>query len=762
MTPVRVLAAGSVLLGALLVASALSLTPRPVVPATAPDGDFSAERAATALRAFLEAGAGPRPAGSPGNERARRHLVEALRALGLDPRTTAELRCGRYLACTPVGNVVARVPGQGGGRPVLLVVHLDSVPAGPGAADDAHGVAVVLEVARALRARPAATDVVLLVDDAEESGLIGAEAFLADPVAREVGAVVNVEARGTGGPSLLFETEGPSGVVVDAFAAGARRPLGSSLFPAVYRFIPNDTDLTVLRTLGVPSANLAFIEGALRYHTPQDDLAHLDPRTLQHQGENALALVRGLARESGRDAPAARGQFVWFDVLGLGIVRFPEWLALPLGVLALALALLAARADVRRGLSGGWRIATGAATLPIAAGVAAVLGLAAGRARGLDPILRPWVASPAPLVAAFLLAGLAGAAVTAVALSSTGPAALRGGVRIGLALGATVLAAVIPGASFLLLVPALAGAACGLAASGRGAGAEAMADLATVAAGAVVLLPPAWLLYPALGHSAGAPAALLVALAAVPLAPQLAALPWRERLVAAAVPAAAGGLSLAVALALPVSGPGAPERVVVYFHQDLDAGRARVLASPDTGRLPDAVRAAAPFSSAPRVALPWGALRPSFEAPAPALAYGGPAVEDLRASREGNLLRASFRLRSARGAPELQVAIPPSVPLRSLSVNGVAVPPPAPKLDRWFGGWSVLRVTAPPEGVEVSLSAEHAGPLDVTVADASPELPPVAAAVARARPAWAITQQEGDVSLFTRALRIEAEGGRAD
>ena len=86
------------------------------------------------------------------------------------------------------------------------------------------------------------------------------------------------------------------------FAAGARRPLGSSLLSTVYRLLPNDTNLTVLRRLGVPGANLAFIDGAVRYHTPRDDLAHLDPRSVQHQGENALALVRGLvgARRAGR------------------------------------------------------------------------------------------------------------------------------------------------------------------------------------------------------------------------------------------------------------------------------------------------------------------------------------------------------------------------------------------------------------------------------------------------------------------------------
>jgi hypothetical protein len=34
--------------------------------------------------------------------------------------------------------------------------------------------------------------------------------------------------------------------------------------------------------------------------------------------------------------------------------------------------------------------------------------------------------------------------------------------------------------------------------------------------------------------------------------------------------------------------------------------------------------------------------------------------------------------------------------------------------------------------------------------------------VAAARPSWAVTQQEGDVSLFTRTVRIEAVGAASD
>ena len=188
MAPVngRAFSAGLLLLAALLAATWLGLQPPSPLPSSAPAGSFSAGRALPQLRRVLDAaGEGvPHPVGSEASARVRDRVVAEFRAIGVSPRVAESLTCNRYLTCTPVANVVALLPGRGRGPAVLLSAHLDSVPAGPGAADDGSGVAIVLEIARALRAEPATSDVILLVDDAEESGLGGAEAFLLDPAAR--------------------------------------------------------------------------------------------------------------------------------------------------------------------------------------------------------------------------------------------------------------------------------------------------------------------------------------------------------------------------------------------------------------------------------------------------------------------------------------------------------------------------------------------------------------------------------------------------
>ena len=59
--------------------------------------------------------------------------------------------------------------------------------------------------------------------------------------------------------------------------AHATAPSVSSLYTAIYALLPNNTDATVYGR-DLPVANVAFLGGGVRYHTPVDDLAHLAKR----------------------------------------------------------------------------------------------------------------------------------------------------------------------------------------------------------------------------------------------------------------------------------------------------------------------------------------------------------------------------------------------------------------------------------------------------------------------------------------------------
>src|SRR5882672_9723418 len=212
-----------------------------------PAKDFSARRAMLDVRAIAER---PHPIGSADHARVREHIVGRLRALGLEPQlqeTTAVF--AKDGVAGRVTNILARLKGTANTRAVMLSAHYDSVAAGPGAADDAAAVASLLETLRALRSRPALrNDVIILITDGEEAGLLGAAAFMAEhPWSKDVGLVLNFDARGNRGPVLMFETTRGNSQLIGLMHERVRDPRSSSLSQAVYQYLPNDTDLTVFK-----------------------------------------------------------------------------------------------------------------------------------------------------------------------------------------------------------------------------------------------------------------------------------------------------------------------------------------------------------------------------------------------------------------------------------------------------------------------------------------------------------------------------------
>ena len=128
-------------------------------------------------------------------------------------------------------NVVAVLPGTDSTGRLYLMAHHDSVETGPGGNDDAAGVSTLLESVRALTAGPQLrNDVVVVLTDAEEACLCGAEAFAAShPLAAGGGVVLNFEARGTTGPPIMFETSRGNAGLAGVFAEAAPHPVATQL-----------------------------------------------------------------------------------------------------------------------------------------------------------------------------------------------------------------------------------------------------------------------------------------------------------------------------------------------------------------------------------------------------------------------------------------------------------------------------------------------------------------------------------------------------
>ena len=330
------------LLGA-LAAKSLLVTVPPVrsAPAT---GEFNAIQAKARLARIL-GDQRPHPADSSEDDAVRRRLVAELSAMGLHPLVRDQMTCNdfekaRLIACARVRNVIATF-GPTTGKALLLSAHYDSVPAGPGAGDDGVGVATLLEVGSILKDQPVRRPVILLFNEGEELGLIGARAFLADPISRNVDSLLNFEARGVTGPVTMFETSQPNGPAIAAFAKAVRRPYASSLSADVARLIPNDTDVTTYKERGWLTLNFAMTGNETRYHSPGDDVAALDLRTLQDMGDQALGLTAELATSQ----PTAAPQQVFVDVARIGLWHMPQSLG---AVLLAALLILFAWIAWRR------------------------------------------------------------------------------------------------------------------------------------------------------------------------------------------------------------------------------------------------------------------------------------------------------------------------------------------------------------------------------------------------------------------------------
>jgi len=563
-----------------------TVMPPGVRGAGAPEGEFSAARAFTHVQ---RVGQATHVTGSPANDSVRDYLVSTLKGMALDPQiqdaVTVTIEDGKASGGR-VRNIVAVINGTGSTGRVILMAHYDSVQNGPGANDDGAGLSAVLETTRALLKGPKPrNDIVLLLTDAEEACLCGAQAFVDQhPLGKGNGVVLNVEARGSSGPAIMFETSAGNADVVGVYGKNAPRPVGTSIAVEVYRILPNDTDFSPFRDSGrFAGLNTAYIDGSYVYHRSQDTPRRMDQRSLQHQGDNLLALTRafGAGDLTGMDRPGS-SDATYFPALGV-LVRYPGMFVWPLAALALIAVIAMAWVSVRRGQTTRLRILAGfgVSLLPVIVTVVAVqlwwallTLIQPGFANMIDPWQPIWwrwglLAIVATIILSWWL----------LLRRRLDSASLSVGALAWLALIGIVMAAVVPGGSYLVAIPALAGAIAGLIRHRRSSHpptphpAAPLAKLVAAAVAVVVLAPIVTLFFPALGLATGAAPALFavfLALALVPLADRLPAAGWC--LVTAAVLAVA---LTATGLVVNRPGPDQPIPSQLIYALDKDTGQAQ-------------------------------------------------------------------------------------------------------------------------------------------------------------------------------------------
>jgi hypothetical protein len=704
-------------------------------PRQAPAGVFDAHRAKARL-AFVLGDERPHPTDTVANDQVRDRIVGLLTGMGLAPVIRDQLACNelyksRGVSCARIRNVIATL-GPAGGKAVLLSAHYDSTPSGPGAGDAGIGVATLLEVAALLKQQPPKRPVILLFNEGEELGLVGARAFLADPLSESVDSLVNLEARGVRGPVNMFETSRPNGAAIKVFSSAAERPFANSLSTDVYRLMPNYTDVNTFEERRWLTLNLAPIGNETRYHSAGDNLAALAPSTLQHMGDQTLAI----ARELGSGTPAASGERIFMDVSGRMLITLP----LVAGAVLLV-ALLAAFAALTFRRGAPWRALGVAAGTLVGSALLSWLVLAAiGAVRhGMF-----WRAHPHwTTLGAYACALLVASVLIATVGRSATVRQLRPGAWLLFLLVGAVILLFAPGGIIFFLFPPL-GVLAGMVASRWWRRAELAGSVAAIVFlyvtwGAMLALleellnsGPMWVFAP-LG-------ALLILPPVIEAKPLIAAVRLRG---AAAVAGALALLLWTISAAAPAYSADRQQRFVIEHVTDASSGKASWSVLNGKAPLPAGYADARDWS--------WGKLPYSeaqrWLAPAPGADMKAPAVELVASIRNGSERTLVVRLRP-NGAERMQLIAPKDARIRAAGVRGF-VRPIDPAADA--GRYAISCSGRSCEGLELTIVQGRTEPTLFTLVGARSGLPPSAQPLAAARPKFARPQYAPDqIVAFTR------------
>ncbi|WP_274474757.1 M28 family peptidase [Mangrovimonas aestuarii] len=327
-----------ILIALAVYASFYFLMPQYAVSKSQTEETFSTQRALAILKPISEK---PHFVGSRNHEYVRSYIVDELTKLGLEVQVQEGFSMSKDGNLSKPKNVITRIPGRDDTeKGLLLMSHYDSNPhSSLGASDAGSGVVTILEGIRAYlsEGRTPKNDIVILFTDSEELGLNGADIFVnKHPWAKNVGLVLNFEARGSGGPSyMLIETNQGNEKLMQAFVeANPDFPVANSLAYSIYKMLPNDTDLTVFRTDGdIDGFNFAFIDDHYDYHTVLDNYTRLDRNSLEHQGSYLMPLLHYFS-EADLTMLKSQSDDVYFNVPLWGMVTYPFSWVVPLLLLA--------------------------------------------------------------------------------------------------------------------------------------------------------------------------------------------------------------------------------------------------------------------------------------------------------------------------------------------------------------------------------------------------------------------------------------------
>ncbi|XP_057751017.1 uncharacterized protein LOC130969357 [Arachis stenosperma] len=286
----------------------------------APLDQFSEARAIQHVRVLAHEIDG-RQEGRPGLKKAANYIVDQLESIKgrasskfrfeIDETTVSGsfnmlfLGFNIALGYRNLPNIVARissVDSRDTDPSILVNGHFDSPLGSPGASDCGSCVASMIEIARLIVDSDWAPShpVIFLFNGAEELFMLGSHGFMKTHKWRDtIGAFINVEASGTGGPDMLCQS-GPSSWPSSIYAEAAIYPMANSAAQDVFPVIPGDTDYRIFSEDygNIPGLDIIFLLGGYFYHTSYDTVERLIPGSMQVRGDNLIRIIKAFTNSS--------------------------------------------------------------------------------------------------------------------------------------------------------------------------------------------------------------------------------------------------------------------------------------------------------------------------------------------------------------------------------------------------------------------------------------------------------------------------------
>ncbi len=292
------------------------------------------------------------------NERVQEYIMTELESLGIVNSDTTDTPAyliqsfvtspKRYQSLY-LNNIIVHIPANAAektNQAVMTMAHFDSVPTGQGAADDALACGTMLEAIRYYLDRmedgyKISNDLVFCFVNGEEFGLLGSEAFMNefsgfDNLTERINFAINLEARGTSGTQIMFETAQRNYNTVKLFAEENNNLFTCSVATMIYDMMPNGTDFSNLKThyQGVNIANIAQGEN---YHTQNDSPENIKESCLTQQAQVINNLLDRLGSYDLDLLYKAEENAIFFSYLNIGDVVYSHTVSLILAVIGILL-----------------------------------------------------------------------------------------------------------------------------------------------------------------------------------------------------------------------------------------------------------------------------------------------------------------------------------------------------------------------------------------------------------------------------------------